>query len=223
MAYLPIVISTDICAVILAGGQSRRMGFNKALINVGGQPLIRVLIDRIRPLTNRIVISSNDASSYQFLNFPVIPDYFQNHGPLAGFHAAMTQSVCSLYIMLACDLPNLQEQLLRRLITLADGFDAAIPRTRDGVAHPLCAVYRRTCLPSIERALQTGTNKVVLTFLDDSLAVRWVSPDEGQFRDVDLANVNTPKDLQRLGLSRNPESTLNSICSSQSANDPDIL
>jgi molybdopterin-guanine dinucleotide biosynthesis protein A len=190
----------DVCAVILAGGQSSRMGFNKALLDVGGQPLIRILVDRIRPLTDQILISSNDSSSYGFLNFPVVPDYFKGQGPLGGLHAAMLRSICSLYIVLACDLPNLQPRLLRNLISFAEGFDAVIPRTTDGLAHPLCAVYRRTCLPSVEKALRRGANKVIETFLDDFLSIRWVGPEEGQFRDIDLANINTPEDLHRLKL-----------------------
>ena len=201
IAYLLFVNDTDICAVILAGGQSRRMGSNKALLDFGGKPLIQTLIDRVRPVTGRILISSNDAPSYQFLGLPVISDHYKDRGPLAGFHAAMTHGVCSLYIMLACDLPNLQSPFLRRLIAFADGFDAVIPQTWNGVAHPLCAVYRRTCLPAIDRALLNGDNKVVLTFLDDSLTVKWINPDEGQFSDADLANVNTPEDLRKIGIS----------------------
>jgi molybdopterin-guanine dinucleotide biosynthesis protein A len=197
MAYL-LSMSADVCAVILAGGQSRRMGFNKALLDVGGRPLICVLIDRIRPVTDQILISSNDRSSYRFLNFPVVPDHFKGHGPLGGFHAAMLRHICSLYVVLACDLPNLNPALLRNLISFAEGFDAAIPRTRDGLPHPLCAVYRRTCFPSVEKALRRGANKVIETFLDDSLSIRWVDPEEGQFDDVDLANINTPEDLARL-------------------------
>ncbi len=198
--------SADVCAVILAGGRSRRMGFNKALMDIGGKPMIRLLIDRIRPVTDRILISSNDSLSYKFLDFPVIPDHFAGHGPLGGFHSAMLHDSCSLFIVLACDLPNLKTPLIRTLVSLAEGFDAAIPRTRDGIAHPLCAVYRRTCLPSVERALKRGANKVIKTFLDDSLAIRWVSPDEGNFKDTDLANINTPDDLRkvRTGLRSGP-------------------
>jgi molybdopterin-guanine dinucleotide biosynthesis protein A len=188
----------DICAVILAGGQSRRMGFNKALIDVNGRPIISILIDQVRQLTSQIVISSNDDCSYRFLNFPVVPDRFAGCGPLAGLHAAMRWNDCSLYIVLACDLPNLQVRLLRSLVSLAEGFDAAIPRTNDGVAHPLCAVYRRTCLPAIEQALEKGSNKFIETFLDNALAVRWVGPDEGVYEQPDLANINTPADLQKL-------------------------
>ena len=191
----------DVCAVILAGGRSRRMGFNKALLDVGGRPMIRVLIDRVSSLTNQILISSDDYASYRFLNFPVVPDQYTGCGPLAGFHAAMHWNTSSLYIMLACDLPNLRISLLSNLISLVKGFDAAIPRTKDGIMHPLCAVYRRTCLPSIEQALHCGTNKVVVPFLNDTLAVRWISPEEGQYQEADLANINTPEDLQRLRVS----------------------
>jgi molybdopterin-guanine dinucleotide biosynthesis protein A len=198
---------TDLCAIILAGGQSSRMGSNKALLDFGGRPLIHVLVDRILPVTNHILISSNDSSSYRFLNLPVIPDQYRGQGPLAGFHAVMHRNISTLFLVLACDLPNLRAPFLNRLIDLVIGFDAAIPRTKDGLAHPLCAVYRRTCLPMIEKALLHGSNKVIETFLDGSLNIRWVAPDEGQFEDSDLANINTPEDLHRLrnGISQKPQ------------------
>ncbi len=194
----------DVCAVILAGGKSTRMGCNKALLNIKGKPLIQMLIERVRPVTEKILISSNDPFTYHFLNYPVIRDRFRNHGPLAGVHAAMVEEVSSLYLVLACDLPNLSSQLLRRLVHLGKDFDAVIPRTRDGVKHPLCAVYRRTCLPAIEAALTSGANTVMLMLFDHDLAVKWVDPEEGQFEDTDLANLNTPEDLRRLGISPGP-------------------
>ena len=174
------------------------MGFNKALLDIDGRPLIRVLMELIHPLTDQILISSDDCLSYQFLNCPVVADHFKGHGPLAGFHAAMLCNSGPLYLVVACDLPNLKAPLLQNLISLAEGFDAAIPRTQDGLAHPLCAVYRRTCLPSVEKALLRGANKVLEILQQDSLSIRWVDPDEGQFRDADLANINTPEDLRRL-------------------------
>ena len=163
---------TDICAVILAGGKSSRMGSNKALLNFGGRPLIGVLVDRIRPVTNQILISSNDPVCYEFLNLPVIPDRYKGQGPLAGLHAAMLWNDCSYYIVLACDLPNLQPPLLFKLVSFAKGYDVAIPRTRDGIAHPLCAVYRRTCLPAVENLLLRGDNKMIEILEESSLSIR---------------------------------------------------
>ncbi len=198
LSYFLAVTETDLCAVILAGGKSSRMGFNKALCKVRGRPLIQIIADRIRPITDRILISSNDSASYSFLDIPVIPDQFTGHGPLAGFHSAMLWDVRSLYLILACDLPNLGESFLRGLISLVEGHDAAIPRTTDGLAHPLCAIYRRTCLPYVESALRRGANKVVENFLDSPLSIRWVAPEEGHFEDSDLANINTREDLSQL-------------------------
>jgi molybdenum cofactor guanylyltransferase len=174
------------------------MGSNKALLNIGGKLIIRGLIDCILPITQQIYISSNDPFSYQFLGFPIIPDNFAGHGPLAGFHSAMIRNIGALYIMLACDLPNLKTQFLHRIVALGDGFDAAIPRSSDGLAHPLCAVYRDTCLPFIESALQRNSNKVIETLLESPLTIRWIDPVEGAFTDADLANINTPEDLRNL-------------------------
>jgi molybdopterin-guanine dinucleotide biosynthesis protein A len=180
------------------------MGFNKALLDIGGKPLIQTLTDRILPVTEQIFISSNDPQNYEFLNFPVIPDQFPGNGPLAGFHSVMIRYSFSLYIVLACDLPNLKTSILQTLVSLAEGYDAVIPRTRDGIAHPLCAVYRRTWLPAVESALARGANKMIQPFLDESLAVRWVTPDEGDFKDTDLVNINTPEDLHKLNLRPHP-------------------
>jgi len=174
------------------------MGSNKALLDFGGQPLIGVLVDRIRPITNQILISSNDPTCYEFLKLPVIPDHYRGQGPLAGLHAAMLWNECSLYIALACDLPSLQTRLLRKLASFAKDYDVAIPRTRDGLAHPLCAVYRRTCLPVVENSLHRGVNKMIEILEEPSLSIRWIGPEEGQFEDADLANINTPEDLRRL-------------------------
>ena len=175
------------------------MGFNKALIDVNGRPIISLLIDQVSQLTDRILISSNESSSYRFLNFPVVPDRFAGSGPLAGLHAAMRSNDCSLFIVLACDLPNLQARLLKSLVSLAKGFDAAIPRTKDGLAHPLCAAYQRTCLPFIEQALERGSHKFIEIFLDKALTVRWIGPDEGIYKAAELANINTPEDLRIRG------------------------
>ena len=192
--------STDLSVVILAGGQSRRMGFNKALLKVGGRPLIQILSDRMCRLTDRVLISSNDPESYRFLDIPVVPDRFTGHGPLAGLHATMLYQNTSLYVLLACDLPNLPISLLQRMLSLSEGFDAAIPRSSDGLAHPLCAVYRRTCLPYIEQALKKGEKKFIEIFIHNALSVKWISPKEGQYSETDLANINTPEDLHMLGI-----------------------
>jgi molybdenum cofactor guanylyltransferase len=214
----------DVCAVILAGGKSSRMGCNKALLKIGGHPMIEIIIHRVRPITGRIIISSSgNAAHYQEFNYPVIPDLFKDHGPLAGLHAAMLWTPSPRYLVIACDLPRVRTEFLLALLRLSDDCDAVIPRTRDGMAHPLCAVYRNTCFSSIELALKKGANKVIKTFLSSPLSIRWMDPRDSGFDEDDLANVNTPEDLQQLNDAVDSEFQNNSTYSGPPGKHPDIL
>ncbi len=185
----------DVCGAILAGGMSLRMGRDKAFIEINGRPMITRLVNLLACLTDQIIISANDHALFEHLGFPVVADIYAGQGPLAGLHAVMAHSPRPLVLLLACDLPGIHKGLLHRLIDLSDGFDAVIPRSTDGLTHPLCAVYRRTCMEFIEANLARHKNKMV-GFLEDSpLTVRWLESKEGSFVDQDLFNLNSPKDL----------------------------
>ena len=186
----------EICAVILAGGRSRRMGRNKALIEIGGRPLVEIMVERASLFADKVFISANNPQIFSFLPFQVVPDIYPEQGPLSGLHAVMKQHVYTYYITLACDIPALPASLIRRMLDIAKGFDAVIPQTPDGMAHPLAAVYSRACLPSIEDALLNKANKFIDLFHSNKLRVRWIYPDEGEFTENDLVNINTPDDLR---------------------------
>ena len=173
------------------------MGRNKALINIDGRPLVEIMAERVAPLADKVFISSNSPELFDFLPFPVVPDLCPEQGPLSGLHAVMKGHIFTLYITLACDLPGLPASLIRHMLDVSEGFDAVIPRTPDGWAHPLAAVYRRACLAVIEDALQKKANKFIDAFPGDGLRVRWLTPEEGGFSAGDLANINTPEDLRR--------------------------
>jgi len=192
----------EVCAIILAGGNSHRMGQNKALINIGGHPLVEIMAKRASPPAEKVFISANSPEPFSFLPFQVVPDLCPNQGPLSGLQAVMRGHIYTLYIALACDLPRLPASLISRMLDVAEGFDAVIPRTSDGMAHPLAAVYRRTCLPVIEDALRKKANKVIDVFPEGRLRIRWMEPAEGKFTDEDMVNINTPEDLRRFAGSR---------------------
>lgn len=183
----------DLCVVLLAGGQSLRMGRNKALIPLQGRPMISRLAGEAGRLTDQILISANDIPVYESLGLHVVPDIYKGQGPLAGLHAAMTHSERPLLLALACDLPSVKESFLRLLVRVAEGYDAVIPVTSDGRPHPLCAVYRRSCLPALERNLHAGVNKI--TELLKSLNVNWLPESPTNFLAEDVCNLNTPEDL----------------------------
>ena len=187
----------EICAVILAGGKSRRMGQDKALINIGGGTLVEIMADLASPFADKVFISANNPEILNFLPFKVVPDLYLEQGPLSGLHAVMHEYIYTLYITLACDLPGVPASLIRRMLDVSEGFDAVIPRTLDGMAHPLAAVYRRTCLPVVENALRKKANRFIDAFPGEGLRVRWIDPGEGYFTDDDLFNINAPDDLRR--------------------------
>ena len=186
----------DLSAVILAGGQSRRMGRNKALLAVDGMPLIQKLAHELELLTDQIFISANDPVPFAFLRLPVIADLYPGRGPLGGLHSAILRSNRPMMLLLACDLPGVQEPFLRRLVAAIKEYDAVIPQTSDSRVHPLCAVYRRSCLPAIEQNLKAGRNKMTAIFDSGLLKVRYLSAGKGSFRDEDLCNLNSPLDLR---------------------------
>ena len=191
----------DLSAVILAGGNSRRMGTDKALLVLQGRPLIDTIVDRVRLLTDEIWISANDPFKYQFLGLPVIEDVYPGQGPLAGLHSGMRHTGRPLVLLLACDLPRVGERLFRNLVANLGDYDAVIPRTADGRFHPLCGLYRKTCLTAIEKNLLSGLNKMTGIFDEGSLRVRPLGPEEGMFQESDVCNLNFPEDLEIFDIS----------------------
>lgn len=147
-------------AFILAGGQSTRMGRDKALLHFHGRPLIEYALDKLRALgfSPSIVGNRPDLASYA----PVIPDNYPGSGPLAGIEAAIASSSDDLSLFLPVDLPLLPIEFLRWMTVraLQTSALATIPRLQ-GCAQPLCAVYHSALLPYARFALSAGKPKVM--------------------------------------------------------------
>ena len=184
----------DLAAVLLAGGKSRRMGCDKALMRLGGQRFAQLLAERLQEFTDQILLSANEPSAYSFLGLPTVIDRYPGCGPMAGVHAALRHTARSMILALACDMPGVTPRLLRSIIECAAGFDAVVPVTSDGLLHPVCALYRRSCLPVIEEKLHSGENQMLGLLDSRQLRVKGLSPVEGGFSDVDLLDVDTPED-----------------------------
>lgn len=187
----------DVAAVLLAGGRSRRMGCDKAMLRLGEQPIVQVLAMRLHELTNQVFLSANDPPAYAFLGLHTIPDIYPSRGPLAGLHAAMLQTLRPLVLVLACDLPSVPTSLLRHMIECSTGFDIVIPVTSDGCLHPVCAVYRRTCQQSVEHNLRVGENRMISLLDDPRLRTRFLKSVDGAFSDADLTDLNSPEDVEK--------------------------
>jgi molybdopterin-guanine dinucleotide biosynthesis protein A len=187
-----------VSAVIQAGGQSRRMGRAKALIDYQGRPIIAHVIDTLRALTDDVVVISNRSDLYSSFGARVVPDYDPPCGPLGGLATGLQAVQHPLAVVVACDMPFLNVNLLRWLIDLADGYDAVVPQM-DGEFEPLHAVYRQECHGPIVRRIDQGQRRVISFFTD----VRLRPVPEAAWRVLDpagrsLINLNTPADLSLL-------------------------
>lgn len=192
-------MSRHAAAAILAGGRSRRMGTDKALLLLDGTPLIGHVIARLRPLIPEIVIVGDPAGVFGRFGIRVIPDPRPDEGPLAGIRTALVNTAAPRVFCCACDMPFLEFALVGRLLALAEpGVAAVVPRMR-GEQEPLCAVYTREALPAIEAELATGGRRI----LDALAKMPTLYVDEEDLRSCDselrsFVNVNTPEDLARI-------------------------
>jgi molybdopterin-guanine dinucleotide biosynthesis protein A len=187
-----------ISAIIQAGGQSRRMGRDKALIDYHGRPILAHVIDTLRQLSDDVLVVSNRSDVYGSFGARVVPDYDPPSGPLGGLAAGLTAMQHDLAVVVACDMPFLNLDLFRFMIERAADFDAVVPLTGDQY-EPLHAVYRRTCLAAIQRRLTNDERRVISFFQD----VRLSAVPEADWRGIDpdgrsLSNLNTPDDLKLL-------------------------
>jgi molybdopterin-guanine dinucleotide biosynthesis protein A len=194
-----IIINSMLTLAIQAGGDSRRMGQDKALLPFLGQPLIIRVLERLKPLADEILITTNHPQAYRFLGLPLYPDQQPGRGALGGLYTALNAASHPLVAVVACDMPFVSPALLSALrdALLATQADIAIPVTGEG-SEPFHAIYRRlTCLPPVQQALEAGNWRVDSWFSQVQLYP--MQPDEIHRYDPDglcFWNVNTPEELK---------------------------
>lgn len=183
--------------IVLAGGQSQRLGTDKAFVKVGGVPLIERVLSQLRELSDDVLIVTNGVESYADLGVRVVRDVWPGMGSLGGIYSGLQATRHERAIVVGCDMPFLDLRLLRFMILLSGDYDVVIPRL-DRLLEPLHAVYSRACLGPIEGLLQAGDLRVVGFF--GQVRVRYVDQTELAVFDperLSLFNVNTPEDLGR--------------------------
>jgi len=194
-AELQLKPMEDVSSFILAGGESSRMGTDKAFLAMAGQTLLERAILLARSVTAEARIVGQAA---RFPGFPgVVEDVYAGQGPLAGIHAALSQTSTALNLILAVDLPLVRGNFLSYLIREArlSGATVTVPRTAQGW-QPLCAVYRRDFGRIAEPALQAGKNRIDSLFAGTQIRavereeLERIGLSESMFR-----NLNTPEEF----------------------------
>jgi molybdopterin-guanine dinucleotide biosynthesis protein A len=186
----------DLSAVILAGGRSSRLGRDKSLLVLDGQPLIVRTVQTLACLSEDLVVVTNDPDRYAPLSLParLVPDEARGVGSLMGIYSGLRAARHSYAIVVACDMPFLNVALLRHMAALAEDYDVVIPRI-DGLLEPLHAVYGKACLRVMAELLQDGRHKIRAFF--HRVRVRYVDQEDIRRFDpqgLSFFNINTAED-----------------------------
>jgi molybdopterin-guanine dinucleotide biosynthesis protein A len=187
-----------VAGAILAGGASSRFGSNKALACLEGRPLIEhiaLLLSRLFP--ERLLVT-NAPAEYEFLGWPMASDRYQQAGPLAGIETALRTIAAPRALIVGCDMPLLDERLLRYLCRFPPEWDVVMPWPEEG-PEPLCAVYHRRVWAAVDEALRRNERRIGCLLPD--LAVKRIGqaellevlPDLSSFH-----NVNRRQDLETI-------------------------
>lgn len=185
-------MTPQVSGVILAGGTSRRMGQDKAFLTLVDQPLIAVIATRLRTLAYEVLVVADDTQRYGPFADRCVPDVYSGIGTLGGIHAGLLAAEHELALVVGCDMPFLNPDVLAWLVDAAAGVDLVVLKHELGV-EPLHAVYRKSCLPAVEAAIRSG-ERCAFSF-HDQIHVRYVNPAEIPCLRLGLGsfyNVNTP-------------------------------
>ncbi|BBA69322.1 formate dehydrogenase accessory sulfurtransferase FdhD [Geobacter sulfurreducens] len=187
-----------VTGVILAGGQSSRMGSNKALLPYRGGRFIESIHRQLSEYFDEVIVVTNTPEQYEFLPCRKVTDIHEGMGALAGIHAGLHHSSNPAAFVVACDMPYLNGDLIRHLAFMADPGGVLIPESPTGL-EPLHAVYGKGCLAAIEATLLSGQRRIVSFFGRTNVnrvnvaQIAAFDPEFNSFR-----NINTPTDYYRL-------------------------
>jgi molybdopterin-guanine dinucleotide biosynthesis protein A len=186
--------------VIQAGGQSSRMGQDKALMSFLGKALIERVIERTAPIADQTLITTNLPAGFRYLGLELVPDEIPGRGALGGLYTALKAARQPLVAVVACDMPFVNADLLVKAQHILNNknIDAVIPQTKHGL-EPLHAVYRRaTCLAAVKSAIDADQWRMIAWHAQ--VHIHKISMQEiQQFDPQGLAfwNVNTPEEFKR--------------------------
>jgi molybdopterin-guanine dinucleotide biosynthesis protein A len=191
----------DITCIVLAGGKGLRLGRDKVQETVGNSNLLQRVLSQLAPFNSDIIIvTAGDRSLPQFTGyqgFRIVTDIYPGKGALGGIYTGLAISNSWYNLVVACDMPFLNQALLRYMIELSAGFDLVIPQLGK-LVEPLHAVYAKSCLAPLERLLSQGSLEIRALF--ELVNVRYVEAGEIDRFDpkhLSFFNINTKADLEK--------------------------
>jgi molybdenum cofactor guanylyltransferase len=180
----------ELTGIILAGGKSSRMGEDKGLMSFEDKPMIQYIIDVVKPLVEGIIIIANDKQYEQF-GYPVYEDIIKDKGPLAGILTGLTHSNTDKNLVLSCDVPFVNEAILKLLIEACEDVDVVIPE-KDNRTHQLIGMYDKSCIGTFKSELEADQRKLKLAI--EQLNYKTINANH--IDDKTFNNINSKNDIE---------------------------
>jgi len=185
-------------AIILAGGKSSRIGVdkNKAMLKLNGKYLLDIVISKLKRITGDIIIVGPPEKYPSYKQ--VVPDLFNQKGLLVGLYSGLKASTSRYNLVVGCDMPFLNVELLQYMGDKIDSNDIIIPRYAKSYVEPLCAIYSKDCLEVIKKNIGDGILSIRRIF--PYLKVRYIEEEEIKRVDSDFNsffNINYKEDFIR--------------------------
>ncbi len=189
--------------VILAGGNSRRMGFNKAFIKINDETIIEKSMKLFKSIFDDVFVVANDILLYENLGERIYSDVYGNSGSLGGVFTALFHARDNWAFVAACDMPYLEGRTIKKIHDFPrKGYDAIVPFINDGY-HPMHALYSKRCLKRMELMIKEGNLRITDFLKSKGIKTRKLL--ETEFGNLpiktSIENMNTREDLLKTGLS----------------------
>lgn len=179
--------------VILAGGKSSRMGMDKAMIELNGVRFLDKLVFELSGF-DEVLVSVDNEKMHPEIEYPMVSDIVSDCGPMGGLYAALRKCRSDALVTVPCDVPLFSKAIADELCAyLEQDADAVITVTDDGRKHPLCGVYKKSCLPILKQCIEEGNYR-----MRDALEKLNVKIFQAEERSWRLKNINTQEELAKL-------------------------
>ncbi|HUI45709.1 MAG TPA: molybdenum cofactor guanylyltransferase [Nitrospirota bacterium] len=182
--------------IVLAGGENRRMGADKAFLPFAGIPLVEHVLRPLKQLFREIIVVTNSPERYAAYGVAVVRDAFNKRGPLTGIYSGLMRSKDEYNFVVGCDMPFLNARLISYMTALAEGYDAVVP-TIGEFMEPLHAVYCKGILPVIEERIRQNDQRIRNMLA--TLRIRYVLKEEIDRFDPErksFKNLNTRQEYE---------------------------
>ena len=184
--------------ILLAGGSSRRYGKNKAFLMINGIPLIERVTEKMKKIFQEVIVIANEKERFAYLGLPVVEDIKKGLGPLGGIYTGLLSISNEAGFFIACDMPFIDEGLVRYMTDIRDNYWAVVPSVGDEI-EPLHAIYSKSCLGDINNLIDSEIYQVRRFY--SRINVRFVK--EGEIRqfiapEIAFLNINTPDEYVRI-------------------------